>query len=199
MAEVKVLVVGKHLMQDDKLTIGATITFIQSDKNIIVDPGYFPDQEQLIKELANVGLKTQDIDIVFLTHLHLDHISNISLFKEARIYCKLKGGNYPGQYHVPSRGYLKRIDIKDGLKLAKDVEFLLTPGHTDDHVSLLVNTKLGKVVVAGDAIANESLLNLDKKPLLYSNLEAFEDSRVKIIEAADYIIPGHGDMFKVNK
>jgi len=128
MAEVRVLVVGQHKVEGDKLIIGATVTLIKSDKNIIVDPGYFPDQVKVIQELAKISLKPEDIDIVFLTHLHLDHVSNVGLFKKSYIYCKLNK-NYPGQYHVPLKGYLKRTDIKDGLKLAKDVEYLLTPGH----------------------------------------------------------------------
>ena len=142
MAEVKVLVVGRHQVADDKLIIGATVTLIKTDKNIIVDPGYLPDQEEVLLELAKNNLKPADIDIVCLTHLHLDHTSNVALFNKARIYCKLKA-DYPGQYHVPTERYLKRVDIKDGLKLAKDVEFLLTPGHTEDHISLLVTTAQG--------------------------------------------------------
>jgi len=118
MAEVKILVVGRHQADDDRLIIGATVTLIKSDKNIIVDPGYLVDQKQVLLELAKNNLKPEDIDIVCLTHLHLDHTSNVSLFNKARIYCKLKA-DYPGQYHVPTKGYLQRTDIKDGLKLVK--------------------------------------------------------------------------------
>lgn len=199
MAKVNVLIVGRHRVEDDKLIIGATCTLIESDKKIIVDPGYFIDEEQVVENLAKFGLKTEDIDIVFLTHMHLDHVANIALFKNAKIFCKLKGQGYPGQYHVPKAGYLIRTDIKDGLKLAKDVDFLLTPGHTDDHVSLLVKSDQGMIVIAGDAIAKEILVDLAKKPPLYSNLENYDNSRRKILAVADYIIPGHGDIFKVNK
>ena len=198
MAEVKVLVVGRHQVDNDKLIIGSTVTLIKTDKNIIVDPGYFPDKEQVLLALAENNLKPQDIDIVCLTHLHLDHTSNVGLFAQSQIYCKHKA-DYPGQYHVPMESYLRRTDIKDGLKLAKDVEFLLTPGHTEDHVSLIVNTTQGKIVIAGDAIATASLVDLNKKPLLSNNLEAYDLSRQKILKLADFIIPGHGDMFKVSR
>lgn len=198
MAEVKVLVRGKHQAEDDKLFIGATVTLIQSDKNIVVDPGYLVDQAKVVEELAKNGLKPADIDIVFLTHTHIDHTSNLNLFPQARVYCKLKS-SYPGQYHVPAEGYLKRTDIKDGLILAKDVEYLLTPGHVDDHVSLLVNTEDGMVVIAGDAIANQAMIDIAKKPLLYSDLKQYDASRQKILAVADYVIPGHGDRFKLDK
>lgn len=198
MAEVKVLVVGKHQLDGDKLIIGATVTLIKSNKNIIVDPGHLADQDKLVEELAKNSLKPEDIDLVFLTHSHIDHTSNLFLFKQALVYCKLRA-DYPGQYHKLDQGYLTRTDIKDGLILDKDVEFLLTPGHSEDHVSLLVNTKEGKIVVAGDAIANKKEVDLAGKPLLYNDLEAYDDSRKKILALADFIIPGHGEMFKVVK
>ena len=63
MAEVKILVVGRHQADDDRLIIGATVTLIKSDKNIIVDPGYLVDQKQVLLELAKNNLKPEDIDI----------------------------------------------------------------------------------------------------------------------------------------
>ncbi|MCD4760513.1 MBL fold metallo-hydrolase [bacterium] len=196
MAQVKVLVAGKHEKLDDKLVIGATVTLIKSDKNIIVDPGYFTDQEKMLENLAKERLKPDDIDIVFLTHLHLDHLANVALFRNSHIYCKLYGGDYPGQYHIANKGWVIRTDIKDGLNLAKDVEFLLTPGHVEDHVSLVVDTEDGKVVIAGDALPNKEMVDIDKKPFLYSNLENYNSSRKKILKLAKFIVPGHGDIFK---
>ena len=198
MAKVKVLVQGKHQAEGDRLFIGATVTLIQSDKNIIVDPGYLTDQAKILEELAKNSLKQSDIEIVFLTHSHIDHASNVSLFPQAHIYCKLKNG-YPGQFHVPAEGYLQRTEIKDGLMLAKDVEFLLTPGHTNDHVSLIVATPDGKVVVAGDALPNQNMIDIEKKPFLYDDIDEYDNSRRKILAVADYIVPGHGNIFKVTK
>lgn len=198
MTEVKVLVVGKHQTQDDKLVIGATISLIKSNKNIIVDPGHFADEAKLLQALTGEGLKPDNIDIVFLTHLHLDHIANTHLFKQAHIFCKLNS-HYPGQYHIPDKGYVFRENIEDGLKLAKDVEFLLTPGHTDDHVSLLVKTPQGKVVIAGDALPSESMTDLSKKPFLFADLTKYDQSREKILKLADFIVPGHGPIFSNKK
>lgn len=201
MAEVKILVPGRHRVDqdnNDRLFIGSTVTLIKSDKNVIVDTGSFFDQKDILLALANNSLKPEDIDIVFLTHLHLDHVMNVSLFTRARIYSKHKAA-YPGQVHLPSQGYLERTEIKDGLKLAKDIEFLLSPGHTADHVSLIVKTDQGLVVIAGDAIATASLADLNKKPLLFDDPIAYDQSRQKILKMADFIIPGHGDIFKVNK
>jgi len=78
---------------------------------------------------------------------------------------------------------------------------ILTPGHSDDMISAVVNTNKGKIIVSGDAISNEDWVDLNKtaNPILVTSIEEFNESRKKILNLADYIIPGHGKMFKVNK
>lgn len=198
MAEVKVLLEGFHEVQEDGLKIACTSTLIKSDINILVDPGHYSQEEELLEVLQENNLSPDDIDVVFLTHVHLDHAANAHLFKKAKIYLKHQQ-DYVGQFHLPQEGKVIRIEIKDGIKLAKDVEFLLAPGHSGDMTALKVNTEEGIVVVAGDAIATESLADISKKPLLFTNLEDFEASRRKILKIADFIVLGHGKMIKNNK
>lgn len=201
MAKVKILVEGKHEKVDEsKLAIGATATLIKTDKNVIVDPGYFADKVKLLASLKEEGLTPSDIDIVFLTHLHIDHIANTYLFTNAKVIQKLRG-IYPGQIHTLNKGYLERMDLFDGTKIAEGVSVLQTSGHTDDMLSLLVETAEGKVVIAGDAFPSEAFTDLNKKPEkgLVDNIQEFDESRQKILGVADYIIPGHGKMFKVKK
>jgi glyoxylase-like metal-dependent hydrolase (beta-lactamase superfamily II) len=198
MAEVKVLVKGEHKRTEDgKLRIYSSVSLIKTDKNIIVDTGSFHETELIIKGLKEENLTPEDMDIVFLTHLHLDHVINTHLFKNAKIYCKFNPG-YPGQIHNPKDGTIERTEINDGVKLTKDVEFLLTPGHTTDSTSLIVTTQDGKVCIAGDAFPSKEFLNLNKEPLaMLVDISQFNKSRDKILAIADYIIPGHGDIFKV--
>jgi len=199
MATVKVLIPGKHIKKDNRVQIGATTSLILSDKKIIVDPGIYSDEGLLVEVLAKEDLKPEDIEIVVLTHTHLDHAANAHVFKNSRIYCKFMEENYTGQYHVPKEGYLTRTNIGDGEVLAEGVEFLLTPGHVGDHISLIVNTEEGKVVVAGDAIASEKFIDLDNQPPLFVDLDKYNASRKKILAIADIIIPGHGDIIKLKK
>lgn len=199
MAEVRVLVAGIHEKLGDGLRISSSVTLIKSDKNIIVDTGSFLDGKRIIEELKREGLTPDDIDIVILTHMHLDHVVNVHLFRNARIFCKFLGKGYPGQFHIPREGSLQRYDLSDGAGIADGVEILLTPGHTGDMISVLVRTDKGRVVVAGDAFPSEAFLNPEKQPLLFNDLEAFNESRKKILEIADYIVPGHGKMFRVER
>jgi glyoxylase-like metal-dependent hydrolase (beta-lactamase superfamily II) len=199
MTEVKILIQGVHGKPiDGKLQIGATATLIKSDKNTLVDTGYFEDKETLVAALDEENLTPNQIDIVIITHMHLDHVVNTYLFENAKIFCKLRK-DYIGQYHIPKEKCLQRFELIDGTEIAKDVSILLTPGHTEDHISVLVKTEKGNIVIAGDAIADESFVELSSKPPLAANFRDYDESRKKIIAVADYIIPGHGDMFKVKK
>ena len=202
MAEIKVLIEGvNEKIGQDKLKVGSTVALIKTDKIILVDTGSFLDGGKLINELKMEDLTPEKIDIIVLTHIHLDHIINVHLFKNAKIICKFRGGLYPGQIHYPKDGCLQRFEIKDGVKIAKDVELILTPGHSDDMISAVVDTKEGKIVVSGDAISNEDWVDLNKMadPTMVTSIEEFNESRKKILSLADYVIPGHGKMFKVNK
>lgn len=201
MAEIKVLLDGYHKNEDDRLFLSSTVTLIKSEgKNILVDTGHLWVKDDLIKSLKNEKLKPQEIDILVLTHTHLDHTLNSYLFDNAKIITKF-AQNYPGQQHEIGESSFKRIDISDGQKLTKDIEYLITPGHSIDGITLLVQTKYGVVAVAGDAISSEVWANENLKPnpgWVYS-MELFDKSRTEILAKADFVVPGHGKMFEVIK
>ena len=71
-----------------------------------------------------------------------------------------------------------------------------TPGHSYDSITLLVKTNNGIVAICGDVFWKE---DFPKDDPYASNKEKLEESRKKILEVADWIIPGHGKMFKVKK
>ncbi|VVB79952.1 Hydroxyacylglutathione hydrolase [uncultured archaeon] len=202
MAEVKVLVEGVHkFTSEDALDIGCTTTLIKSDINIIVDPGSFVNKEKLISALKEEGLGPEDIGAVILTHLHLDHTANVPLFKDSTIFLRFRGGSkYPGMFQKINEGTLQRFDLLNK-SIAKDVKIIETLGHSIDGISVIVDTDKGKVVIAGDAISSEAWTDLNKEPesMFVYDTEKFKESRKRILDIADYIIPGHGKMFKVKK
>lgn len=164
---------------------------IHSGKFILVDPG--ANAKLLLQALKKEKIKPADINIIFLTHYHPDHILNIRLFPKADIY----DGNtiYRGD---------KEIFFKDKIPGTK-IKVIATPGHAHEHASLIVKTKEGIGAIAGDVfwwddgqepkMNKQSLLNL--KDEFVKDKRALRQSRLKLLKIADYIIPGHGNKFKV--
>lgn len=77
---------------------------------------------------------------------------------------------------------------------------LRTPGHTAECVSVKVtNTSLGTVIITGDLFEKEE--DIEDASIWISagthNEKLQRDTRHLIIQQADYIVPGHGPMFKV--
>ena len=96
MTEIKVLVEGVHEpIENGLVKVSCTTTLIKSDKNIIVDPGAFINRDRLIEAIKNEGLKPEDIETIILTHLHIDHTLNTSLFKNAKVFMRFRGEKYP--------------------------------------------------------------------------------------------------------
>jgi glyoxylase-like metal-dependent hydrolase (beta-lactamase superfamily II) len=187
MPSLKVIVEGYAKEIKHGWEANSTTTLIENDgKYIIVDPGM--DEAILKKALAAEGLTAGDINFVFLTHYHLDHILNVALFKKA----KMADG-----YYMYDR---KRGTAHTGSPFGKGIEILHTPGHTPEHSSLLVHSDGCAYAIAGDLIwwafhEKEKMLKLPD-PFAY-DMKALIKSREEILNKADFIIPGHGKMVKL--
>ena len=149
-------------------------------KTILVDTGLGkldhrieqPVRETLLSELDTFNIIPNDIDIVFLTHLHMDHVgTNMAkdngiwkpTFPNARyIVGKSDWEMFSGLLHKPAYKYLEEqiqplisngtLDFFEGeITLTEGVVTLPTPGHTPGHTSLLINSNGEKAVIMGDA------------------------------------------------
>jgi len=193
MATVKVLVEGyAHKGKDGYVATSTTVLIEDSGKKILVDPGC--NEKLLLDALERVNLKPSDIDMIFLTHFHLDHVLNIRLFPGKDV---LDASTiYRGDNEIP---FSEKIP-------GTDVEIIATPGHSSEHATPLVRTDNGIVAIAEDLwwwergkqkTDTKSLLTL-KDPFARDN-KALLKSRKRILEKADLVIPGHGKIFRVEK
>ena len=187
MAKLKVLIKGYTTAdsnsEGDEKTC-ATITLIKDkDRIMLVDPGVLENQRILINALKKEGLNVNDIDIVCITHSHIDHYRNLGMFPKAKVL------EYYGLWDKNSVD-----DWKE--RFSPDIKIIKTPGHDKTSISLLVKTDKGVVVVCGDVFWKE---NLPKKDMYADNPKKLKESREKIMKIADWIIPGHGDIYKVKK
>ena len=182
MAEVKILIEGYTTADaagEEKIC--PTITLIRDgDNKIIVDPGVLESQKMLVDKLAEEGLSVNDISYVFLTHSHIDHFRNIGMFPEAKtleyygLWDKNTAQDWPEQF-------------------SEDIKIIKTPGHSLDGLTLLVKTSDGVVAVCGDVFWKKDFPSDD---IYASDKEKLKESREKVLEMADWIIPGHAGIFK---
>ena len=192
MSKVKVLIEGYAKKTKDGWLASSSTTLIEdSGKKVIVDPGI--NRKLLLEKLREQGLTPNDIDVVFMTHYHPDHMFLASMFEKAvvvdgdTVYEKDNETGYEGK--VPGT----------------NLEVILTPGHAHEHAALLAPTEKGKIVVAADVfwwtdeeeqqtVNGEALIN--KEDPFTKDWKALKESRKKVLKIADWIIPGHGKMFR---
>ncbi len=195
MAFINVLIEGYARKLEHGFVASSTSCLITSgNTKIITDPGC--NREKLLAALAREGLATKDIDFVFLSHCHPDHILLASIFENAKFV------TFDSNF-VYDRDILTTFDPH---VMGSDVEIVDTQGHVFEHISLLVDTADGKVAVAGDVIwwldDEKQVFRLDQPDHSQAkgmNMATLIESRKKLLARADWIIPGHGKMFKVNK
>jgi len=184
MAEVKILIEGyttADTAESGEEKTCATITLVKDkDLVMIVDPGVLEDQKILIDKLKEEDLAVNDVDIVCLTHSHIDHFRNIGMFSRAKTleYYGLWDGNRVANWNS---------------QFSDEIQIIKTPGHSSDSITLLVKTSRGTVAICGDVFWKKDFPADDSYA---SDKEQLEESRKKVLAMSDWVIPGHGEEFK---
>jgi N-acyl homoserine lactone hydrolase len=126
------------------------------------------ESDELNHQLASSHLKTEDVKLVVLTHLHLDHTDGLKFFPGAEIMIgdheyKHPNGNMPTTYpswFKPNPVIYKknRIDIfGEAFPISSDEDLLYipTPGHTAGHSSVVFKTDDFDIIFGGDISYNQ--------------------------------------------
>lgn len=145
----------------------STVALLRGDgRTILVDTGP-PQYVKLLRErLAERGVELDDVTDILATHLHWDHVSNITMFPKATVTV----GRYEldwaskqpaGTFLVPDLHVKYLAESGERVRRVVDEETVLpgitaylTPGHSPGHVAYTVTTDRGPVVFAGDAAKN---------------------------------------------
>jgi glyoxylase-like metal-dependent hydrolase (beta-lactamase superfamily II) len=107
------------------------------------------------------------IDMVFLTHLHHDHVAGIDLFPQALFVYSRKEWEYANMTSENAvqkaslsllHAYRRRLIEKDGEEIIPGVTAMFTPGHSPGGVSYVLDMNGEKWILTGDAIKNRSEL-----------------------------------------
>lgn len=134
----------------------------------------------LIDKLRDENMSIKDVNVVCITHSHLDHYRNIGMFPKAKT--------------LEYWGLWDKNTVEDwNEQFTDDIKIIKTPGHSYDGITLFVKTGRGVIAICGDVFWKE---NSPKNDPYASDKEKLQESRKRVLEMADYIIPGHGKMFR---
>jgi glyoxylase-like metal-dependent hydrolase (beta-lactamase superfamily II) len=180
-------------MHDDVVTVTAgadqftcNAYFVPGETPTLVDAGTMPGVADVVAD------HTDTLDRVVLTHQHRDHVERLDEVLEAFDADVYAYADHPHRTHELADG--DSVDMGDE---AYDVVY--TPGHANDHVSLLSSKRLfsGDVVVYNDGAYDDGSFGRtdmagQSRERLIESLETLLDRLPDSVEA---MYAGHGDVF----
>jgi glyoxylase-like metal-dependent hydrolase (beta-lactamase superfamily II) len=120
---------------------------------------------QLLPGLAHRGLSPDDLDLVFVTHVHLDHVGTSNAFESSRF--ALHHDAVAAAHERADREHIKetvlplieagRVDaIEDRAELAPGIVAVALDGHDPGHIGLRLGSK---ALLIADAAAHPAMLD----------------------------------------
>lgn len=168
-------------------------------RKILFDTGAHGVIKTLQASLAELKVGPEEIDTIFLSHLHYDHLNNVAYFPNAKIICGAREWEYATKTKdewtpLESILYLQRERevqlVNDNEEIMPGIRALWVPGHTPGQMALAVDTPEGILVLAGDAVKNRSELDMEFSDQ-YVDKAASTDSIRRIKHMAYKVLPGH--------
>lgn len=161
----------------------------------------------LKKELQKMGVETEQIDFIILTHLHWDHSYNLELFPGVPIYVQkrelqyavapLPSDSVPYCYD-PRNGKpswftgFQQMRVVDGdAEVAPGISLALLPGHTPGIQGVRVETEEGVYLIASDTYPLYENYEKMSPSGIHVDLKEWFASYEKTKKICDFILPGH--------
>jgi glyoxylase-like metal-dependent hydrolase (beta-lactamase superfamily II) len=165
--------------------LGSNCYLVKIDgRNILIDTSGEENKQEFVSDLNKIKIKPQDIDIILLTHLHYDHVGNLDLFKNAKVYASEKEISY---FYKNSIDTMLAEISENKLKLIKAMlkpiskfrnkffKVIETPGHTRGSLAFYLPKE--KILFSGDTLFEEGIGRTD---LPTSNPEEMSKSLRKL-------------------
>ncbi len=173
-------------------------------KNILIDTGLpeiipedaseFENGQDVIEQLARIGLKPDDIDTVISTHYDGDHAGRHAAFTKAQYVVQRvhhtdaqtnpRFADIRSQWDQP----MERIRLVDGdTELLPGLELIETSGHVPGHQSVLVRLpKTGAILLTVDAVPFAAGFTRDEQDDGSNpDAEAIRASTIKLLDLVE--------------
>lgn len=167
--------------------VGSSVVLVRDgDALIVVDPGMVAHRSRILDPLAALGVAPEAVTHVFLSHHHPDHTVNIALFPEAEVV----------DFWARYRDDVWTDHEGDGHNLGPRSTLWVTPGHTEEDATLVVEADDGVYAMTHLWWRDDRTPEVD--PIAFDQ-PAIEAGRARVLAAADIVIPGHGGPFRVRR
>ena len=113
------------------------------EKYIAIDTG--EDISKTKEELNRLGILSDDVIAIFLTHNHSDHIGALSIFDKAIVYARKKIKSQNANVLNKTLADNETVEISNF-----QIQCIFAPGHTSDSVCYLID---GKYLFVGDTLS----------------------------------------------
>jgi glyoxylase-like metal-dependent hydrolase (beta-lactamase superfamily II) len=185
------------------------------ERTVLVDAGIGPGamgmRGRLLEDLEDSGVAPDDVDILFLTHLHGDHVGwslepdGGPAFPRARYVTQEAEWETAEPYlrqamsTLDDLGVLELIDGEE--PLTDELTAIPTPGHSPGHASLLVSSGGEQALVAGDVVAHPAQVteatwniafDVDKERAAFTRAQLLDWLEAEKMTVAAGHIPGSG-------
>src|SRR5215217_8769100 len=127
---------------------------VRGERDYLVDPGLIMQGAPVIGAMQDLGVDPHIVRDVILTHLHFDHAEGLAGWPMRRTYVHRIETEAPYAQLVSGQLEMADLQILDGEQgeIEPGMRWILTPGHCDGLISLLVDTDDGLVVIASDCV-----------------------------------------------
>jgi len=191
-------------MPEYEIPVVCYLVQMDDGKNILIDTGLpeiipedtseFENGQDVIEQLATIGLKPDDIDTIISTHYDGDHAGRHAAFTKAHYVVQrlhhLDAADNPRyasirpQWDQP----MERIRLVDGdTELLSGLELIETSGHVPGHQSVLVRLpKTGTILLAIDAVPfAEGFTRDEQDDGSNPDAEAIRASTIKLLDLVE--------------
>jgi glyoxylase-like metal-dependent hydrolase (beta-lactamase superfamily II) len=129
-------------------------TLIRGEKDYLVDPGLIMQGAPVIGAMQELGVDPNEVKDVILTHLHFDHAEGLAAWPMRKTWVHRIETEAPYAQIVAGQLESANLEVVDGEEgeIEPGIRWMLTPGHCDGLISILVDTDDGLVVIASDCV-----------------------------------------------
>jgi glyoxylase-like metal-dependent hydrolase (beta-lactamase superfamily II) len=174
-------------IREEGTRVGSSVTLVRDgDALIVADPGLVASRSLILDPLAALGVRPDDVTHVFLSHHHPDHTMNVALFPNAEVV----------DFWARYRDDLWLDHDGDGWKMTPHTALWLTPGHSEEDATLIVDAEDGVYALTHLWWQTDRTPDIDP---FAPDQAILETQRKRVLEGVDIVIPGHGGPFRTGR